>query len=195
MSARDEPHDTGAHDQKGPPLNPIEQRVADVVGGLMEYWGFKRIMGRLWTVLYLSPEPLSAADLSHKLSASAGAISMTLTELAKWGVVKKTWRPGERRDYYEPETSIWKMVSRVFREREMVYIREAIEAFEAALSALSVEERRARGAERERVRFVEERLRALLALARVGEGLLNMLLAGEPIDARPMRSLFERGDK
>ena len=176
-------------------LSPIEQRVADVVGGLMEYWGFKRIMGRMWTVLYLSPEPLSAADLALKLSASTGAISMTLTELAKWGVVKKTWRPGERRDYYEPETSIWKMVSRVFREREMVYIREAIEAFEAALSSLSVEERRARGAERERTRFIEERLRALLALARVGEGLLNMLLAGEPIDARPMRSLFERGDR
>ena len=41
-------------------------------------------------------------------------------------------RPGERRDYYEPETSIWKMVSRVFRERELVHIREAISAFEAA---------------------------------------------------------------
>ena len=44
-------------------LWPSEAAVSDVVGRLIEFWGFKRNMGRIWAVLYLSPEPLSAEDL------------------------------------------------------------------------------------------------------------------------------------
>src|SRR5688572_2233207 len=113
-----------------------ELRVVEVVGRLMEFWGFKPVMGRIWTVLYLSQEPVPAAELQERLSISAGAASMALSELQKWGVVRKTWRAGERKDFFEAETSIWKMVSRVFREREMVLIREAIETFEGALKGL-----------------------------------------------------------
>src|SRR5215467_294282 len=47
--------------------------VADAVGALMEFWGFKRVMGRLWTVLYLSGEPLTAAELCERLAISSGA--------------------------------------------------------------------------------------------------------------------------
>src|SRR5688572_21431898 len=44
-------------------LWPSEAAVSDVVGRLIEFWGSKRNMGRIWAVLYLSPEPLSAEDL------------------------------------------------------------------------------------------------------------------------------------
>ena len=44
-----------------------EAAVSDIIGRLIEFWGFKRNMGRVWTVLYLSPEPLSAEDLRHAL--------------------------------------------------------------------------------------------------------------------------------
>src|SRR5688572_26775507 len=112
-------------------------KVADAVGGLMESWGFKRNMGRVWAMLYLEQAPLSAADIGERLSLSTGSMSMLLTELQEWSVVRKTWVPGERRDYYEAETSIWKMVSRVLRERELIWIRDAAEHFAAADEALS----------------------------------------------------------
>ena len=54
-------------------LWPSEAAVSDVIGRLIEFWGFKRNMGRVWTVLYLSPEPLSAEDLRQALSLSSGA--------------------------------------------------------------------------------------------------------------------------
>ena len=160
-------------------------RVADTVGGLMEFWGFKRNMGRLWTLLYLESKPLSAADLCDRLSLSSGAVSMTLSELSKWGAVKKAWVPGERRDYYEPETSIWKMVSRVFRERELRLIQGAIETFEAATAALD-RHRREGGEEAERLSFARSRIERLLELARVGRKLLEGILSGESVDATPI---------
>jgi DNA-binding transcriptional regulator GbsR (MarR family) len=173
------------------PLALAELRVAEVIGSLMEFWGFKAVMGRLWAILYLSPEPLSAAELGDRLAVSTGSISMAVAELQKWGVVKKSWKPGERRDYYEPETSIWKMVSRVFRERELGKVREAIGAFEAAIKLIAQARPRASTEEKKRLKFVESRLLSLLSLSRIGETLLNMLASGEAIDPRPLKKLFE----
>jgi DNA-binding transcriptional regulator GbsR (MarR family) len=161
---------------------PSILRVVDAVGGLIEFWGFKRPMGRMWAMLYLSSEPLSAQELGERLAMSTGAVSMTLAELSKWGVVKKTWIPGDRRDYYEPETSIWKMVSRVFRERELAQIRAAIEIFQETLAEV--------GRDRKRHRFVGERIEALLNLARLGEALLAAVLDGQKIDVTPLRTFF-----
>lgn len=174
------------------PISTAELRVAEVIGHLMEFWGFKAVMGRIWAILYLSPEPLSAAELGERLALSAGSVSMALSDLQKWGVVKKAWRPGERRDYYEPETGIWKMVSRVFRERELVKVRESIEAFDAALKLVGAARGKAQSEEKKRLKFIEGRLVALLTLSRIGESLINMLVSGEPIDPQPIKSLFEK---
>jgi DNA-binding transcriptional regulator GbsR (MarR family) len=168
-------------------------RVADVVGGLMEFWGFRRNMGRLWCVLYLEAGPLSAAELGERLSLSAGAVSMTLNDLAEWGVVKKAWVPGERREYYEPETDIWKMVSRVFRERELTQIGDAIGAFDAALAALLRSRSGAERAEVQRLDFAVTRIRGLKALAEVGKRLLSTVLSGEAVDVSPL-ARFRSGD-
>jgi len=172
-------------------LAGTERRLAEVIGGLMEFWGFKAAMGRLWTVLYLSPDALSAAELGERLAMSTGAVSMGLTELQKWGVVKKAWQPGERRDFYEAETSIWKMVSRVFRERELTFVRDAIDAFESSLKLLSQAQKKATSEEKRRLKFIEARLKTLLTLSRIGEGLINMLVAGAPVDPKPLKSFFE----
>ena len=113
-------------------VEPAVLKVADAVGALIASWGFKRNMGRMWTVLYLEERPLTAAELVERLGISTGAVSMLLTEMQLWGAVKKAWVVGERREHYEAETSIWKLVSRVLRERELHWIRTAHEAFEAA---------------------------------------------------------------
>jgi len=176
-------------------IRVAELRVAEVIGGLMEFWGFKAVMGRLWTILYLSPEPLSAAELGERLQASTGAVSMALADLQKWGVVKKAWRPGERRDFYEPETSIWKMVTRVFRERELGYVRAAIESFETARAKLAKLRGGADGDLKRRIKFIDGRISSLLTLSRIGEGLLMMLSSGQPVDPQPMKTLFHPEDE
>ena len=155
--------------------------VADAVGGLMEFWGFKRNMGRMWTVLYLAPEPLSAAELADRLSLSAGAVSMTASALARWGVVSKVSRPGERRDYYQPETNIWKMVSRVFRDRELKQIDVAIEAFQIARAALRERLAAAPAEERHALEFAAGRIDGLFDLAQLGKRILSGLLAENPL--------------
>jgi len=160
--------------------------VTDLIGRLMEFWGFKRNMGRVWAILYLSPQPLSAADLRETLQLSAGAVSMTLSELGRWAVVKKVWVPGERRDYFTAEVQLWKMISRVFSEREGGEITHAIEACEEALASLEPHLESKDDALRERAELQRSRITALLDLAHLGKRLLDMLLSTAKLDAEPL---------
>ncbi len=152
-----------------------ELRAADAIGAVMQFWGFRRAMGRVWTVLYLSPEPLPASELQTRLGMSAGAASMTLGELAAWGAVKRTFRPGDRRDFWEAETQIGRLLVRVLRERELVLVREVASALGAAIAAPGS-------------RFAKDRLSLLLTFARMGEAFLGSLLTGDRVDPGPIRT-------
>ena len=171
-----------------PALSPAEASVSDVVGRLMEFWGFKRNMGRLWAVLYLSPEPQSAEELRHALKLSSGAVSMTLSELSRWGVVRKVWVQGERKDFYAAEVQLWRMISRVFNEREKAEINAAIEAFTEALAYVErmKHEERASAKARARAELQRERIAHLLELAKLGARLLDALLSTAKLDAEPL---------
>jgi DNA-binding transcriptional regulator GbsR (MarR family) len=83
------------------PQAEAEILAADAIGDIIEHWGFRKGLGRVWTVLFISGEALPAAEIGDRLSMSAGAVSMTLTELQRWGVVHRVWRPGERREFFE----------------------------------------------------------------------------------------------
>lgn len=165
-------------------VDPAVLRVADAVGALIENWGFKRNMGRMWTVLYLEDHPLSAAELGERLGLSTGSVSMLLTEMQQWGVVKKTWVVGERREHFEPETSIWKLVSRVLRDRELNWIRSAHEEFVKANHEV------ARGADARR-KLIAERIAGLTQLAQVGQHLLESVLQGDAVETLPLKTVGE----
>ena len=130
---------------------------------------------------------LSHGDLGSSSMREGGTIGA--------GIVKKSWVPGERRDYYEPETSIWKMVSRVFRERELRQIHTAIEAFEQVVSALGRRRKTAGLEEVQRIDFALGRIGSLLDLARICEKLLSAILAGEPVDAGPLAAFAKDKDR
>src|ERR1700761_7219484 len=95
-----------------------ELLAADAIGDIIEHWGFRKGLGRVWTVLFIAAEPQPAAAIGERLSMSAGAVSMALTELQRWGVVHRVWVPGERKEFFEAETDFWRMISKVFDERE-----------------------------------------------------------------------------
>src|SRR5512135_3024359 len=104
--------------------------VADAVGALMELWGFRRQLGRIWGVLFLSDRPLAAPELCDRLRISTGLLSMSLAELRRWGVVRPVEIPGDRKEHFEAETNVWKLVARVLREREKRAVEDALALFE-----------------------------------------------------------------
>jgi DNA-binding transcriptional regulator GbsR (MarR family) len=173
------------------PASPAELRAADAVGALMELWGFKRQLGRTWTVLFLAERPLAAPELCERLQISTGLLSMTLAELRAWEVVRIVPVPGERREHYQAETHVWRMVRQVLGRRERRALEEALAAFEAALVELRREAADADPAARAAARFRAQRLARLAAFTRGGLGLLGALLESARVDLGPLKALSD----
>jgi DNA-binding transcriptional regulator GbsR (MarR family) len=143
-----------------------ETAAAEAVGDAIEHWGFRRALGRMWATLYVASEPLSATDLAERLCMSAGAVSTTIAELRRWDVIKRVWRPGERRELYEAETDLWRMVANVVREREGLIAASIRGKLESAIATVES----AKDADGD---AALERLKSLAQLARTGEAVLS----------------------
>ncbi|WP_373048985.1 GbsR/MarR family transcriptional regulator [Vulgatibacter sp.] len=169
-----------------------ELLVAEAVGRLIEFWGFRAVLGRIWAILYLSEKPLSASELCDRLSISTGAASMSLAELERWGVVLRHRPPGERKDFFEAETDIWKMVSRVYRERELVQIERALESFAQAAELFDLSAKIGDAQGRRAGRFGRERTANLVELAKLGRSLIGGLVERGRVDFTPLLSWTRR---
>ena len=163
--------------------------AGDAVGDAIEHWGFRKALGRVWTSLYLSSEPLTANDLAKELKMSAGAVSMTLGELKRWGVVQRALRPGERREFFEAETDFWKMISRVFRERERSL---ALSVRDRLSQAAEMLERAEKSRE---TRETHQRLRKLVALSTLGLAILDTFIASQTADFSTIGKLLQFSPK
>lgn len=153
-----------------------ELLAADAIGDIIEHWGFRKVLGRVWTVLFIAGGPLPAATIGERLQMSAGAVSMALTELQRWGVVKRVWRPGERKEFFEAETDFWKMISKVFDERERLLadsVRERLERASTILQALPDEQEVATGI---------DRINRLLAFVLVAQTALDGFIRSRRVD-------------
>jgi len=174
------------------PKKMPERLVADAVGRLIELWGFRAVMGRIWATLYLSEDPLTAAELCRRLEISAGAASMALRDLQRWGVVIRRREPGDRKDWFEAETDVWKGISRVYRDRELAEIERALAAFEEAAALFATGARTGTAMERRASRLALERTGRLLELTKVGRGLVRALVERGRFDVGPLRSWVRR---
>ena len=103
-------------------LAPWEAIAVDAVGNVIEFWGFKRNQGRVWALLYLRGEPLTAGEIERELELSKGGVSMLLRDLERWGVVRRVRSPQDSAWRYAAETDLIRMVSHVIEEREAGFI-------------------------------------------------------------------------
>lgn len=165
-------------------MKELEQRrsaaelsVLELVGEIIEFWGFRKILGQVWAALYLAGRPLSAPDLQRRLAASAGAISLALGDLKRWGVVTQTWRPGYRGILYVPETDFWKMVSRVVRERELSLVSSAAERLDAAAKTLRTLSHGARLEDKLELAATAARIEKLHRLSTFALGMLKAIVS------------------
>jgi DNA-binding transcriptional regulator GbsR (MarR family) len=172
-------------------LARVDLAVADAVGSLMELWGFRRQLGRIWAVLFLSDRALAAPDLCERLRISTGLLSMSLAELRHWGVVRSVVVPGDRKEHFEAETNVWRLVARVLREREKRAVEEALATFERALAELRSALADVDPAVKAGARFRAKRLEVLADLSRAALNVLRLLVDSARADVGPLKALSD----
>lgn len=80
-------------------------------------WGVNRTVAQVHALLYLSPESLTAEDISETLSVARSNVSTSLKELQNWNLVQIDNRIGDRRDYFQTSVDIWTLFLTVVEQR------------------------------------------------------------------------------
>ncbi len=98
-------------------LTADTQAVVYHFGEMGNRWGFNRTVGQMLGLLVLSEQPLSADAVAQSLQVSRGNVSMAAKELQSWQLIRVHREPGDRKDYYCVNGSIWEMAQQVMKER------------------------------------------------------------------------------
>src|SRR6185503_3829376 len=82
-------------------MTPGESEFVEEMGRFLASLGMTPMAGRMWGwLLICEPTDQTAAEIAEALQASRGAISGTARLLANAGLVRRTTRPGDRREYF-----------------------------------------------------------------------------------------------
>lgn len=81
-------------------MQQSDEQFIERMGLFFENDGAPRISGRLLGLLLLTPGDCSLDDIAERLQVSKASVSTNSRLLETWGMVERTSRPGDRRDYY-----------------------------------------------------------------------------------------------
>lgn len=168
-------------------IDPAIYQACEAVGQMVELWGFKRILGKAWTLLYLSPRPMTASELREGLGISTGLASMILQELVRWGVVHRQSTPGERKEHYHAERNIWRPISKVLRERELFQMGTTLDKLRQAEGELEAE--LGDDPEEEARKVAAMRLSELIQFGDLAFTMLDQFVSLGVLDVRDLRSV------
>jgi DNA-binding transcriptional regulator GbsR (MarR family) len=90
-------------------LTPIAQKFIVHWGEMGEKWGINRTVSQIHGLLYLSPEPLNAEEISETLSVARSTVSVGLRELESWGIIRVVHTLGDRTDRFEIKGDVYEM--------------------------------------------------------------------------------------
>jgi DNA-binding transcriptional regulator GbsR (MarR family) len=120
-------------------MTPGESQFVEEMGQFLASIGMTPMAGRMWGwLLICDPEEQTAADIAAALQASRGAISGTARILATAGLIRRTTRAGDRREYFSapPEAldSMLASAAAIYRQMREIAERGLAATSERAVS-------------------------------------------------------------
>ena len=141
-----------------PTLTTIKKDFTQGLSQISRYWGFPKGMGAIFGVLYLSPIPLSLDEIVQETGLTKGAISTEIRALARMGLVHRSSRLGDRKDYYEAESDFYAAIRSILKERQNSEFDRAVRSVKETLETME-----ANWVDDDEWSFVYERVQALQA--------------------------------
>src|SRR5436853_2327629 len=120
-------------------LEEVEDRFVDLWDAMSSLWGISPTMARIHGMLYITGSALSMDDIMARLGISRGNVSMNLSKLVEWGLVRRVHKRGDRRDYYESLNDVWEMFTLVAQQRKRREIDPILNTLRRCREELSVE--------------------------------------------------------
>src|SRR5262249_56243395 len=98
-------------------LDAVEEEFVGLWRSMSSLWGISPTMAEIHGLLYITGAALSMDDIMERLGISRGNVSMNLSKLVEWGLVRRVHRRGDRRDYYESLGDVWEIFTLLAAQR------------------------------------------------------------------------------
>jgi DNA-binding transcriptional regulator GbsR (MarR family) len=141
----------------------IEQDFVGLWRRMSALWGISPTMAEIHGLLYISGAALSMDDIMGRLGISRSNVSMNLSKLGEWGLIRPVHKRGDRREYYESLRDVWEMFTLVAAQRKRREIDPILNTLRACKEQLSPESLGPRS-EDEAVQEQRRRVQDLLSL-------------------------------
>lgn len=164
---------------RGLKVKPELEDLADQVGEFIAYWGFKRVHGRIWTHLYLSAQPMDAADLIERLGISKALVSISIKDLLDHEVICEAGRSDRGTILYKANEQVTDVITNVLRRREKRMM-SRIQAAQKLVKELPAAEKRAAG-------LNEAKIADLTKMIDFASDSLDQVLALQTVDLSHMK--------
>jgi len=99
-------------------LTPVAQKFILHWGEMGTRWGINRTVAQVHALLFLSPRPRPADEISDTLAVARSNVSTSLRELQGWRIVRVVHVLGDRRDHFESIKDVWEIFRIVSEERK-----------------------------------------------------------------------------
>jgi DNA-binding transcriptional regulator GbsR (MarR family) len=99
-------------------LEKVEDEFVELWNNMASLWGVSPTMARIHGLLYITGASLSMDDIMARLGISRGNVSMNLSKLVEWALVKRVHKRGDRREYYQSISDVWEMFTLVANQRK-----------------------------------------------------------------------------
>ena len=117
-------------------LTKIKKDFTEGLSQISRFWGFPKGMGAIFAVLYLSPAALSLDEIVQQTGLTKGAISTEIRALARMGLVHRSTKLGDRKDYYLAESDFYAAIRSLLKERQNTEFDRAIRSVKDTLTKM-----------------------------------------------------------
>ncbi|WP_027386075.1 GbsR/MarR family transcriptional regulator [Chryseobacterium gregarium] len=98
-------------------LSEAKEKYIQTWGTFATSWGINRTMAQVHALLLATGKPLSTDEVMDLLEISRGNANMNLRALMDWGIVKKEFVKGDRKEYFTAEKDVWFLFKQITKER------------------------------------------------------------------------------
>ncbi|MEI6563421.1 MAG: MarR family transcriptional regulator [bacterium] len=84
----------------------VRKRLTEVGGRTAQDLGLGRIVGQILVHLYLAPDEQSLEAIATDLGLSKAAVSIAARQLESLGLLRRSWKSGDRKTYYRTADDI-----------------------------------------------------------------------------------------
>ena len=149
----------------------LQEEAIDYFVSLVQMFGLPKSIGQIYGLLFVSVEPRSMDDIVLRLGISKGSASQGLAVLKGLGAVTSHPVPDDRREHFEADLNVSRIVTHFFENR----LQPRLEHGEERLNSMIRLARASEGTGKGSIEVLS-RIEALQKWQKRGRGILPLLL-------------------